>query len=64
MTTEDKKLQEYIEQHWYISIFEQTLIVKKGRTKKKFKLSKYDNFDDLLKDINQYMSCEKNFGWK
>ena len=61
----DKHLHQYVNDRWYIGFLpDGNILVHKGRTKKKFKLSKYDNVQTLIDDIQKYMSTEKNEGWK
>lgn len=61
----EKQLIDYIKEHWYIStIDENTLLVRKGRTKKKFKIDKYKSSEELIKSIEEYMSMEKHEGWR
>lgn len=59
------KLIDYIKERWYISkIDDNTLLVIKGRTKKKFKIDKYESSEELIKSIEKYMSTEKHEGWR
>lgn len=61
----NEEINNYIKQHWYISLIdENTLLVRKGRTKKKFKINKYKSSEELIKSIEEYMSMEKNEGWR
>lgn len=48
----NEEINNYIKQHWYISLIdENTLLVRKGRTKKKFKINKYKSSEELIKSI-------------
>lgn len=61
----NQQLIDYIKEHWYISMIDcNTLLVRKGRTKKKFKINKYKSSEELIKSIEEYMSMEKHEGWR
>lgn len=59
-----QKIVEWSKKYWFITISNNILHVKKGRTKKQFKLKNYQTFEDLKTDVDYYMSHEKNYGWK
>ncbi|MBR1526436.1 MAG: hypothetical protein IJ640_07235 [Prevotella sp.] len=50
------KIEEYAKGRWYITISGDSVIVKKGRCKRTFKISKYESQDSLIADIEAYMN--------
>lgn len=58
-----KKFTEWSKKYWYITILNDIVHVRKGRTSKKFKLCKYSKCNVLVEDITNYMSHEKHYGW-
>ena len=54
--TDILKLKQWAKDFWYIKIFDDYCLVIKGKTHKKFKYIKYDTFEELIKDIQFYMS--------
>lgn len=42
--------------YWYIKIFDDYCLVIKGRTRKKFNFSKYETNEELISDIQWYMT--------
>lgn len=65
MNVEEKvKFLKWMLGYWYISDHGDHCVVKKGRTKRKFKYEKYMTAESLQEDIRKYMSSELNYGWK
>lgn len=65
MNVEEKdKFLKWALNYWYISDNGDHCVVKKGRTKRKFKYAKYVTAEEMQEDIRKYMSSELNYGWK
>ena len=65
MNVEEKvKFLKWALSYWYISDNGDYALVRKGRTKRKFKYEKYTTAEEMQDDIRKYMSSELNYGWK
>lgn len=55
-TQEAAKFLKWALDYWYVSYDNGIVTVRKGRTRRKFKMDKYRTAEDLIDDIHRYMN--------
>lgn len=53
-------IKEYAKKRWYVTIEGDTVVVRKGRNKRLFKISRYESEQSLIADIESYMNYDNS----